>query len=277
MHHPGLQHSKSTGQLDAMVISSKSLLSLPPDENGNQQQKQHQQQQQSRNKFGGSKFGLLIRTPRRRRANCLNQATSDEPTTINRLRSKSWDHQSAGMNVTNNPGKSTWSGWRSLRKISDTLIDYALNEPYKADSVFDDSLANQHSQTGVYRRRSELVVNDATVRKIEPVGPSVRGLLGSKTVGHAQGVSSDNFFLELFQLLFEIHFFDSIWNGIRLIFLFDEWLFAARQAFPGDIVESSLPPVLPTTLEDTQTSTTHTLEELLLETFFIVSLLPWPL
>jgi hypothetical protein len=51
-----------------------------------------------------------------------------------------WDHQSAGNNVANNPGKFTWSGWRSLRGISDTVIDYALNEPYKADSFFDDGL-----------------------------------------------------------------------------------------------------------------------------------------
>lgn len=181
MHHPGLQHSKSTGQLDVMGNGQK--LSLPPDENGNQQQ--------NRNKSGSTKFGLLIRTPRRRRANCFSQAAtgSTDPEVINRSRSKSWDHQSAGMNVTNNPGKSTWSGWRSLRKISDTLIDYALNEPYKADSVFDDSLATQHSQAGIYRRRSELVVNDATVRRIEPVASTVRGgLRGSKTVGHAQGV-----------------------------------------------------------------------------------------
>lgn len=178
-----------------MQNGHKSVLSLPPDENGNQQQQNRQQNNSSSQQKSGSKFGLLIRTPRRRRANCFSQATgsADEPdrssSAVNRLRSKSWDHQSAGMNVTNNPGKSTWSGWRSLRKISDTLIDYALNEPYKADSVFDDGLANQNSQTGVYRRRSELVVNDATVRKIEPVAPAVRGLIGSKTVGHAQGVS----------------------------------------------------------------------------------------
>jgi hypothetical protein len=96
------------------------------------------------------------------------------------------------MNVTNNPGKSTWSGWRSLRKISDTLIDYALNEPYKADSVFDDGLLatsckdpNSHQANGIYRRRSEHVVDGAPTS----VSSSVRGLLGSKTVGHAQGVS----------------------------------------------------------------------------------------
>ena len=202
MHHPGLTHSKSTSQLDVMMMQSGGgqkvggVLSLPPDENGNQQQ---QQQQQQRNK-SVSKFGLLIRTPRRRRANCFNQQTLDESgnsssSALNRLRSKSWDHQSAGMNVTNNPGKSTWSGWRSLRKISDTLIDYALNEPYKADSVFDDGLLttsfkdpNSHQANGIYRRRSEHhVVNDVPPSTISS---SVRGLLGSKTVGHAQGVSS---------------------------------------------------------------------------------------
>jgi hypothetical protein len=175
------------------------VLSLPPDENGNQQQQTQTQQQQQRNK-SVSKFGLLIRTPRRRRANCLNQQSLDDSSNgggggtsvINRLRSKSWDHQSAGMNVTNNPGKSTWSGWRSLRKISDTLIDYALNEPYKADSVFDDGLLatsckdpNSHQANGIYRRRSEHVVDGAPTS----VSSSVRGLLGSKTVGHAQGVS----------------------------------------------------------------------------------------
>ena len=199
MHHPGLTHSKSTSQLDVMMMQNSGqkvggVLSLPPDENGNQQQ----QQQQQRNK-SVSKFGLLIRTPRRRRANCLNPPSLDESSSassaINRLRSKSWDHQqSAGMNVTNNPGKSTWSGWRSLRKISDTLIDYALNEPYKADSVFDDGLLttsckdpHSHQSNGIYRRRSEHhVVNDVTP---STVTSSVRGLLGSKTVGHAQGVS----------------------------------------------------------------------------------------
>ena len=199
MHHPGLQHSKSTSQLDTIDKQNGGgvlQLSLPPDENGNQLH--------NRNKSStASKFGLLIRTPRRRRANCFNQTSAADVDTnspsstsvINRLRSKSWDQQqSAGMNVTNNPGKSTWSGWRSLRKISDTLIDYALNEPYKADSVFDDSLTSNHSihSTGIYRRRSELIVNDATVRKIEPTSTSssssVRGFIGSKTVGHAQGV-----------------------------------------------------------------------------------------
>lgn len=94
------------------------------------------------------------------------------------------------MNVTNNPGKSTWSGWRSLRKISDTLIDYALNEPYKADSVFDDGLLATSCKdpnvqaNGIYRRRSELAVNDGPPSNTS----SVRGLLGSKTVGHAQGI-----------------------------------------------------------------------------------------
>ncbi|KAK4008582.1 Uncharacterized protein APZ42_011016 [Daphnia magna] len=184
MHHPGLQHSKSTSQLDVMVQSGQKgcVLSLPPDENGNQQQQQ-------RNK-SISKFGLLIRTPRRRRANCFNQQVVDESSSSsNRLRSKSWDQQS-GMNVTNNPGKSTWSGWRSLRKISDTLIDYALNEPYKADSVFDDGLLATSCKdpnvqaNGIYRRRSELAVNDGPPSNTS----SVRGLLGSKTVGHAQGV-----------------------------------------------------------------------------------------
>ena len=199
MHHPGLTHSKSTSQLDVMMMHSGGqkvgcVLSLPPDENGNQQQAQQQ-----RNK-SVSKFGLLIRTPRRRRANCLNQQTPDESSgtsAVNRLRSKSWDHQSAGMNVTNNPGKSTWSGWRSLRKISDTLIDYALNEPYKADSVFDDGLLatsckdpNSHQANGIYRRRSEHVVNGDVAPS--SVSSSVRGLLGSKTVGHAQGVSNPN-------------------------------------------------------------------------------------
>lgn len=183
MHHPGLQHSKSTSQLDVMMMQSGQkgcVFSLPPDENGNQQQQQ-------RNK-SISKFGLLIRTPRRRRANCFNQQVPDESLT-NRLRSKSWDQQS-GMNVTNNPGKSTWSGWRSLRKISDTLIDYALNEPYKADSVFDDGLLatsckDPNTQSnGIYRRRSELVANDVLPSNTSSVG----GLLGSKTVGHAQGV-----------------------------------------------------------------------------------------
>lgn len=128
-----------------------------------------------------TKLGLLIRTPRRRRAHCESQrSASIGPASASmdlQLLSKSWDG-SNGMLGSNNPGKSTWSGWRSLRKISDTLIDYALNEPYKVDSVFDDELPS--SEVSVYRPRKCDVFTDSATGK--------RHILhGSKTLGHAQG------------------------------------------------------------------------------------------
>ena len=171
-HHPILQHSKSTGQLDLVPNNKTSA-----DENGNQRI----------NKSSSSKFGLLIRTPRRRRANCLSQLqqqpdslpTSDEQLQQLRSRSKSWE---AGQQ---RPGKSTWSGWRSLRKISDTLIDYALNEPYKADSLFDDELlAGTSGSAASYRKKGEIDAT-AVVSAHQPLSSAHR----SKTVGHAQGVS----------------------------------------------------------------------------------------
>ena len=248
MHHPPLQickPSNSQQELDVGVTTDNTA-----DENGNEQQ---QQQQQPAKTTKMSKFGLLMRTPRRRRANCLSHAPNHETLSLSsskssattsdrddddgddltvaavvsslseRNRSKSWDsnhhHQKLNKSSSNLAssssssrsggggrqvtGKSTWSGWRSLRKISDTLIDFALNEPYKADSVFDDidgssggSGRNSHHSNGVYRRRSELVISDASVRRIEPSSslsttPSYHHLLqqASKTVGHAQGVS----------------------------------------------------------------------------------------
>ena len=226
--HPPLEHLKSSNHLDDETA----------DENGNEQQ---QQQPVSAAKTASkmSKFGLLIRTPRRRRANCLSQAQQqqqqqrdeddtdqvDSPSTLSSLaarnRSKSWDskahpastnHQQLDKSSSSSSGvggggrgqvtgKATWSGWRSLRKISDTLIDFALNETYKADSVFDDGSGSngrslhQHSN-GVYRRRSELVISDASVRRIDAPTSSYQHLLqqASKTVGHAQGVSAKTHF-----------------------------------------------------------------------------------
>lgn len=157
-HHPVLQHSKSTGQLDVIVPSDNTKRII----NNN-------------NNKSGAKFGLLIRTPRRRRANCITTSNNLQPEEEQvpipvRNRSKSWE------------SKSTWSGWRSLRKISDTLIDYALNEPYKGDSLFDDELSGGARAPGaVYRRRSELSC-DASIS-------STSVAHRSKTVGHAQGVS----------------------------------------------------------------------------------------
>jgi len=161
-HHPVLQHSKSTGQLDVIVPHNNPL-----------------DNSKRNNNKSGAKFGLLIRTPRRRRANCItNQLQPEEEVTIPvRNRSKSWE------------SKSTWSGWRSLRKISDTLIDYALNEPYKGDSLFDDELSGgARAPSAVYRRRSEL--------SCDAIGSSSTSVAHrSKTVGHAQGVSGCPIFL----------------------------------------------------------------------------------
>ena len=128
---------------------------------------------------GMPKLGLLMRTPRRRRA-CNRTA----------------DALAAASSAS---AASTWSGWRSLRKISDTLIDYALNEPYKADSVLQDEGAIWPGAEAIYRRHSELVA-DATVRKLAPevvVTPVTPVTLAtppqwaSKTVGHARGRSSE--------------------------------------------------------------------------------------
>lgn len=155
-HHPVLQHSKSTGQLDVLV----------PHNNPSDNTKRIN----NNNNKSGAKFGLLIRTPRRRRANCItNQLQPEEEAIPVRNRSKSWE------------SKSTWSGWRSLRKISDTLIDYALNEPYKGDSLFDDELSGgARAPSAVYRRRSELSCDAISSTSVAH---------RSKTVGHAQGVS----------------------------------------------------------------------------------------
>lgn len=141
-----------------------------------------------------SKLGLLIRTPRRRRAHCENAQRSSSAGSVDLKRlSQSWDSGALVMGTTDNPGKSTWSGWRSLRKISDTLIDYALNEPYKVDSVFDDEL-RVADVTGVYRpRRCEQAAHEAAAAATAPAAPPASQLRkghilqGSKTLGHAQG------------------------------------------------------------------------------------------
>ena len=123
------------------------------------------------NKKNAAKLGLLLRTPRRRRAAAASAGAGGSlgKQEAQQLLTKSWDgglvvhdrnHQGPASS-----GKSTWSGWRSLRKISDTLIDYALNEPYKADSVFSDDFGS----AAVYRSRAD------------------EGARTSKTMGHAQG------------------------------------------------------------------------------------------
>ena len=116
---------------------------------------------------------------------------------------KSWD-----ADLSNSTSSSTWSGWRNLRKISDSLIDYALNEPYKADSVLQDDGAIWPGAEAIYRRNSE-VVADATVRKLShqplPVSaaePQLSAQLSaqwrSKTVGHSQGRSAEVSFFIIF-------------------------------------------------------------------------------
>lgn len=189
MHHH-LQHSKSTGQLVELCLNNNQNASsaniVVADENANPHPKVSK---------SNSKFGLLIRTPRRRRANCLSQfqqppesVADPSAPTVNRTRSKSWE--AGKSSSTDRPGKSTWSGWRSLRKISDTLIDYALNEPYKADSLFDDELVGAGSGS-VYRRRSEL--SDAvSVNHSSSASAVAAAHQRSKTVGHAQGVSESH-------------------------------------------------------------------------------------
>ena len=132
-----------------------------------------------RTNSGMPRLGLLMRTPRRRRA-C----------------GRSGDAFPASPASAASAASSTWSGWRNLRKISDTLIDYALNEPYKADSVLQDQGAIWPGAEAIYRRHSELAA-DATVRKLPPevatppTPLTATAQWGSKTVGHARGRSSE--------------------------------------------------------------------------------------
>ena len=136
------------------------------------------------------KLGLLIRTPRRRQRHLVASAAAAASS-----------------------ASSTWSGWRNLRKISDTLIDYALTEPYKADSVLQEQGGIWPGAEAIYRRHSELVA-DATVRKLalpETVAatsatPATPSQWGSKTVGHARGRSSEvSFILHIHRVPQPIH------------------------------------------------------------------------